>query len=67
MEDRKVLRWALYVAFGIGTFLVATVSTFPTIGCCTASDLPVKESSSEEYGRGTRRGWTNLPDRGQGN
>ena len=30
MEDRKVLRWALYVAFGIGTFLVATVSTFPT-------------------------------------
>ena len=30
MEDRKVLRWALYVAFGVGTFLVATVSTFPT-------------------------------------
>ena len=30
MEDRKVLRWALYVAFGIGAFLVATVSTFPT-------------------------------------
>ena len=29
MEDRKVLRWALYVAFGIGA-LVATVSTFPT-------------------------------------
>lgn len=30
MEDRKALRWLLYISFGIGTFLFSMVSTFPT-------------------------------------
>ena len=30
MEDRKVLRWTLYIGFGIGTFLFSMISTFPT-------------------------------------
>lgn len=30
MEDRKVLRWVVYIVFGVVAFLVSTVSTFPT-------------------------------------
>lgn len=30
MEDRKALRWTLYIFFGLGTFIVSTIGTFPT-------------------------------------